>query len=193
MKLSVYAKKLGISYQTAWRWWKAGTIPGAYQLPTGTVIVPEEKSLELPDKAAIYARVSSSENRDNLDWQAERLEEYCMARGYRIARVVKEVGSGVNDNRRKLEKLVTDKSYNRLVVEHKDRLTRFGFNYLKLLMGEQGKIIEIVNEAEDGKEDLMADFISIITSFCARLYGLGRSKRKTEKIIEELKDGGKKA
>ena len=84
-----------------------------------------EKVVELPDKVAIYTRVSSSENKDNLDRQAERLEEYCMARGYRISKVVKEIGSGVNDNRKKLEKLVGDRSYNRLVVEHQDRLTRF--------------------------------------------------------------------
>ena len=125
MKLPVYARIPGIGYRTAWNMYKRGEIPGAYQLPSGTIIVPEEATTELPDKVAIYARVSSSENKDNLDRQAERLEEYCIARGYRIAKVVKEVGSGVNDNRRKLEKLVTDRSYNRLVVEHKDRLTRF--------------------------------------------------------------------
>jgi predicted site-specific integrase-resolvase len=150
--------------------------------------VPQETTVELPDKVAIYTRVSSSENKDNLDRQAKRLEEYSIARGYRIAKVVKEVGSGVNDNRRKLEKLVTDKSYNRLVVEHKDRLTRFGFNYLKLLFDEQGRIIEIASEAENDKDELMADFIAIITSFCARLYGLRRSKRKTEKIVAQLKE-----
>ena len=108
------------------------------------------------------------------------------ATGYR--RSPEEVGSGVNDNRKKLEKLVTDKSYNRLVVEHKDRLTRFGFNYLKLLFDEQGKTIEVVNEADSDTDDLMEDFIAIITSFCARLYGLRRSKRKTEKIVAQLKD-----
>ena len=72
-------------------------------------------------------------------------------------------------------------------MEHKNRLTRFGFNYLKLLAEEQGKTIEVVNEAENDKQDLMQDFIAIITSFCARLYGLRRSKQKTEKIIRELK------
>ena len=125
MKLSAYARKLGVQYRTAWNMYKRGEIPGAYQLPSGTIIVPQETAAELPDKVAIYTRVSSSENKDNLDRQAKRLEEYSIARGYQISKVVKEVGSGINDNRRKLEKLVTDKSYNRLVVEHKDRLTRF--------------------------------------------------------------------
>jgi len=73
-------------------------------------------------------------------------------------------------------------------VEHKDRLTRFGFNYIQILFNQLGKEIEVVNETKNDKEDLMQDFISIITSFCARLYGLRRSKRKTEKIIKELKN-----
>ncbi|MBU4174286.1 MAG: IS607 family transposase [Actinobacteria bacterium] len=187
MKLPVYARKLGIGYRTAWNMYKRGEIPGAYQLPSGTIIVPQETAAELPDKVAIYTRVSSSENKDNLDRQAKRLEEYSIARGYQISKVVKEVGSGIDDNRRKLEKLVGDRSYNRLVVEHKDRLTRFGFNYLKMLADEQGKTIEVVNEAGNDTDDLMEDFIAIITSFCARLYGLRRSKRRTERLIEELK------
>lgn len=98
-------------------------------MPGGTIIVPERKAAQLPNSVAIYTRVSSSENKDNLDRQARRLEEYFIAGGYRISKVVKEAESGVNDNRRKLEKLIGDRSYNCLVVEHKDRLTRFGFNY----------------------------------------------------------------
>ena len=81
-------------------------------------------------------------------------------------------------------KIFKDKKATRIVVEHKDRLTRFGFNYLKELF--DGEIF-VVNEADDSKQDLIQDFISVITSFCARIYGQRRSKRKTEKIIEELK------
>jgi len=186
MKLSKYAHKLGISYRTAWRLWKAGKLD-AYQLPTGTVIVKEEIKDKLPDKVCIYARVSSSENKDNLKRQAERLKEYAIVRGYKIYRIIEEVGSGVNDNRKKLSQLLRDKNYNKLVVEHKDRLTRFGFNYIQILFNQLGKEIEVVNETKNDKEDLLQDFIAIITSFCARLYGLRRSKRKTEKIIRELK------
>ncbi len=187
MKLSDWARKEGISYKTAWRLWKAGEL-NAHQLPTGTVIVLEDKDTNLPNKVCIYARVSSSENKDNLDRQAQRLEEYAMARGYQIYKVVKEIGSGVNDNRKQLDKLLIDKNYKILIVEHKDRLTRFGFNYINTWFEDVGKKIEVVNESTNDKGDLMQDFISIITSFCARLYGLRRSKRKTEKIIKELKD-----
>jgi len=187
MKLSKYAQKLGVSYRTVWRLWKAGKLD-AYQLPTGTIIVKEEIKDKLPDKVCIYARVSSSENKDNLKRQGERLKQYAIARGYRIYKIIEEVGSGVNDNRKKLSQLLKDKNYNKIVVEHKDRLTRLGFNYIQILFNQLGKEIEVVNEATNDKEDLMQDFISIITSFCARLYGLRRSKRKTEKIIKELKN-----
>ncbi len=183
MKLSTYAKELGISYKTAWRYWKDGKLKG-YQLDTGTIIVDERTKIE--KHVCIYARVSSAENKSNLDSQAERLEHYCMAKGYRIYKVVKEIGSGVNDNRAKLLKLLEDDKCTLIVVEHKDRLTRFGFNYIKTLFNKMGKDIEVVNETENGKDDLMQDFVSIITSFCARLYGLRRSRRKTEAIIKEL-------
>jgi predicted site-specific integrase-resolvase len=184
MKLSDYAKKLGITYKTAWRLWKSGKL-NAFQLPTGTIIVREED--KLPDKVCIYARVSSSENKNNLKKQADRLREYAIARGYQIYKVVEEIGSGVNDTRKKLCQILQDKNYNKLIVEHKDRLTRFGFNYIKILFDQIGKDIEVVNEVENDKEDLRQDLVAIITSFCARLYGLPRSKRKTEKIIKELK------
>jgi len=187
MKLSSYAKELGISYKTVWRLWKAGKL-NAYQLPTGTVIVKEDIENELPNKVCIYARVSSSENKNNLKKQAERLKEYAIVRGYQIYKIVEEIGSGVNDNRKKLNQLLMDKNYNKLIVEHKDRLTRFGFDYIQILFNQIGKKIEVVSEAENDKQDLMQDFISIITSFCARLYGLKRGKRKTEKIIKELKN-----
>jgi len=191
MKLSNYAQKLGVSYKTAWRLWKSGKLD-AYQLPTGTIIVKEEIKGKLPDKVCIYARVSSSENRDNLKSQAQRLKEYAIARGYRIYKIVEEISSGVNDNRKKLNQLLQDKNYNKLIVEHKDRLTRFGFNYIRILFNQLGKEIEVVNETKDNKEDLMQDFIAIITSFCTRLYGLRRSKRKTEKIIKTLKENNEK-
>lgn len=187
MKLSDYAKKIGISYVSAWRLWKNKQID-AYQLPTGTIIVDEKKEKKLPNKVCVYARVSSNENKDNLNTQAKRLEEYSMAKGYQIYKTIKEVGSGVNDNRQKLNQILLDKNYNKIVIEHKDRLTRFGFNYLKMLADEQGKEIEVVNMSENNKEDLIQDFTSIITSFCARLYGLRRSKRKTEQIIKDLRD-----
>jgi len=187
MKLSKWAKKMGISYRRAWQMFKDGKIPEAKQLPTGTIVVLEEEKDALPkDTVAIYARVSSHENKDNLERQVERLKEYAIARGWKIIYVVKEIGSGVNDARPKLIGLLKKKNYSILLVEHKDRLTRFGFNYLKLLTENQGKTIEVVNSAEEEKEDIVQDFVSVIYSFAAKLYGLKRAKRKTEKIVKEI-------
>jgi putative resolvase len=188
VKLSDYAKRQGISYRTAWRWFKAGIL-NAEQMPTGTIIVRDDSSTRVRELTAIYARVSAAENKSNLDSQAERARQYCAARGYQIGGIIKEIGSGVNDQRPKLIKLLNDPTARRIVVEHKDRLTRFGFNYIETLLKQQGRSIEVINTAADGKEDLLQDFIAIITSFCARLYGQRRSKRKTEKIIAELTDG----
>ena len=101
---------------------------------------------------------------------------------------MKEIGSGLNDNRPKLEKILLDKGIDIIVVEHKDRLARFGLNYIQKLLELDGRKIEIVNEIEGEKEDLVQDFISIITSFCARIYGNRRSKRATEKLIKSLEN-----
>lgn len=187
MKLSDYAKKAGVHYRTAYRWYQAGQIKG-YQADSGTIIITEQDDNAKPLRVAVYARVSSSENKSNLDSQADRLTTYCAAKGYQVHRVVKEIGSGINDNRQKLIDLLNDETIALIVVEHKDRLTRFGFNYIETLLGKQGRKVEVINLADNGKEDLMQDLISIIYSFSARMYGLRRAKRKTEKIIQELQD-----
>ena len=189
MKLSEYAKQKGISYDTAWRMWKNGQLQGE-KLPTGTIIIYDVRLSNSSNinKVAIYARVSSNENKSNLNSQVERLEAYCTAKGYQIVKIVKEVGSGVNDYRKELLKLLELTDYNLIVVEHKDRLTRVGFNYLKVLLNQTGRDIEVVNLAEERKDDLMQDFVSIITSFCARLYSLRRRSRKTECLIKCLNE-----
>jgi len=189
MKLADYAKTIGISYQTAWRHFKAGKIPyPTKQLSSGTVIVDYNPNLDrdMAGKAAIYARVSSAENKDNLERQAERLTHYAIAKGYTVQRIVKEIGSGLNDNRKKLEKLLKQDDYQFLIVEHKDRLGRFGTHYIDVLLARCGVTLEVVNLAENGRDELMTDLVAIITSFAARLYGQRRAKRKTEKVIQTL-------
>jgi predicted site-specific integrase-resolvase len=185
MKLSQYAKQQGISYRTALRWFRAGIIKG-YQAATGTIIVQEGEQPRQGQKVAIYARVSSAAHRANLERQAERLVQYCEARGYQVTQVVKEIASGVNDSGPKLLSLLKDTSITLLVVEHRDRLTRFGFHYLQTLLQRQGRSIEVVNVAENDKEDLLADLVAIVSSFTARLYGQRRAQRKTERIVAEL-------
>lgn len=184
MKISTFAKMNGVTQRTVWSWINSGKIK-IERTPSGGVNVLSEHK-ELPNLVAIYARVSSSENKSNLDAQAQRLLAYANAKGYQVEIVVKECGSGLNDQRPKLEKLLLDESIRTIIVEHKDRLARFGLNYIVKLLATQGRTVEIVNNMESERDDLMSDFVAIITSFCARLYGLRRNKRRTEKLIAEL-------
>lgn len=192
-KLSDYAERMGVKYQTAWLWFRDGKIENAIK-QNGTIFVPlpqEEKTTRDPLIAATYARVSSSQNKKNLETQNQRLYDYSTARGYTISSQVKEIGSGVNDKRKKLSNLFEDDSWSVLVIEHKDRLTRFGYHYLEMLATSQGRRIEVINQTEEDNsspDDLVEDLVSIITSFTARIYGRRRAQRKTEKIIKELNE-----
>jgi|SRR5215469_15997087 len=187
MKLSQYAKQQGISYSTALRWWHQGVISG-YQAPSGTIIVePLGKPRAPEERVAIYARVSSPAQRENLERQAERLTQYCTIRGYQVVRLVKEVGTGMSDGCPKLVSLLRDPLITRLVVEHRDRLTSFGFQYIETLLELQGRTIEVVNPTESNAEDLLHDVASIVYSICAKLYGQRQAERKAEHLMKQLK------
>ncbi len=100
MKLSQYAKKVGVTYRTAFQWWKDGQIKG-YQMPSGTIVIIEEEEAHesRPERVVIYARVSSHKQARDLDRQVQRLLDYCAAKGHQVARSVQEIGSGLNDTR----------------------------------------------------------------------------------------------
>jgi len=182
MKLSEYAKKYGITYRTAFRWWQNGQIKG-FQKPSGTIIVTEGEdeapvAKKVVTPVVIYARVASPKQKDHLDRQVARLEDYCAAKGYQVGRIVKEIGSGVNDRRRKFLALLSDPKTRTIVVEHQDRATRFGFRYLEVLLNQAGRSIEVANLAESNREELLQDLSSIVYAMCTRLYGQRRAKRK---------------
>lgn len=189
-KLTIAAKKMGLHRQTLWTYIKNNKIQ-ASRAKNGLWYVSDEEidkyigiaSYEEDKGVAIYARVSSSENKPNLESQAQRLVQFANAKGWKVVRVEMEIGSGVNDQRPKLIDLIKNAhKYEYIIVEHKDRLTRFGFNYINSLINN----IYVVNEVDLEEHGLMEDLVSIITSFCARLYGQRRSKRRTEKLIAEL-------
>jgi putative resolvase len=187
IKLTDWAKKQGICYRSAWNHFHAGKIPGAFRLPSGAILVPDER-IKKEDFIVTYARVSSSENKDNLESQSKRLVDFCNAKGWTTSLNIKEIGSGINDSRRQLWKILDEGKATKLVVEHKDRLCRFGFNYIKTLCKHIGCELIVVNNVAGEREDLVQDFVSVITSFCARLYGQRRNKRRTEKLIKELEE-----
>ena len=177
----------GVSVRTLWRRINDGSLL-VERSSTGRVFVNLEEEQTSLLNVCIYARVSSSENKDNLERQKERLVSYCNAKGYKVSKIITEIGSGLNDERKKLESILMDKSINLIVVEHKDRLARFGLNYIQKLLELDNRKIEIINSQTNDEDDLMQDFVSIITSFTARLYGRRRSKRITEKVIKEVSD-----
>ena len=187
-KLSRWAKENQYTYQGAWNRYKLGLIPNAKKLSCGQIIVDISTDVNPEMKTILYCRVSNPEQKLNLQPQSERLKDYAIAKGYQIDEIYKEIASGLNDNRKQLNKILDKKEPIRLLVEHKDRLTRFGFNYIEKHLKSKGSIIEVVNHSEDSETDIMTDFVSLVTSFCARLYRQRRSKRKTQKIIDELKN-----
>ncbi len=154
------------------------------------IIAPPEGRFPAVRTVAVYARVSSSETTDNLERQAERVVSWWNAKGWSVGKVVKECGSGINEQRPKFGALLADPKIGQIVVEHKDRASRFGVAYLQTLLSMQGRELVLVNTADTAADDLMGDFVAIITSLCARLYGRRRAKRKTEQALAALQQNG---
>lgn len=187
MKLSEWSKKEGIHYQTAWRWFKTGKIPNAYVSTSGSVFVKDEITNNLVENNVIYCRVSNHSRKKELNFQVDRCEKFCSERGIVVNKKFKEVASGMNENRKEFWKMIHSKPTS-IVVENKDRLSRFGFKYLKVLLEAQNCKIIVINEVNEDKEDLVKDLVSIIYSFCARLYGMRRAKNKADKIRKVIED-----
>ncbi len=149
---------------------------------TGTIIVrdprPETPS---PKGIALYARVSTQGQKADLDRQIERLKTYAASRGYQVTKIVQEIGSSMNDTRPKLLKLLTDPQIGKIVVEHRDRLTRFGFVYIEQLLEMQGRTVEVMFPTET-KHDLVDDFMVVITSMASRIYGRRHAQERAQKI-----------
>ncbi len=190
MKLSEWARKQGINYKTAWKWYKEGKLPvSAYQTPTGTILVKAGEEKE-GGKTAIYARVSSADQKNDLDQQVARLLEFANNKRLAVAKTITEIGSGLNGRRRKLMQLLADPEITTIVVEHRDRLARFGFEYIEAALAAQGRRI-LVMETGEVKDDLVQDMIEVLTSFCARLYGRRSAKNRVKKAMEVIENAGK--
>ena len=196
---------LGISYSTLLRWIREGKIRavmtegGKYRIPYSEVRKYLERREET--RAVIYARVSSADQKEDLERQVNYLTNYATAKGYKVVEVLKDVASGLDIQRKgllKLFKLVESRSVDVVLVTYKDRLTRFGFEYLEEFFSAMGTRIEVVfgEEPKGATQELVEDLISIVTSFAGKIYGM-RSHKKTllvqgvKKLLGELsgKDG----
>ena len=196
-KVSEVARMLNVSTVAVRKWIRSGKLR-AKRIGKLWMIPESELKRFLGEKpsevrAVIYARVSShKQKRDgNLDRQIERLRNYCSAKGYKVINVITDVASGLKEDRNGLQKLfniVEKHQADVVVVEFKDRLSRFGFDYLKRYFESHGARIEVVEESEKGyMEELIEDFVAIVISFAGRIYGKRSQKfRKIKKVIEEV-------
>lgn len=189
MKLSQYCKLNGITYRTGYQWFRDGHIKNAQQTPTGTILVDDEPAVDEKERVVVYARVSSYERRDCLETQAKRCVEFANARGLEVHQVYKEVASGMNDSRKTFWKMIESKPTT-IIIENKNRLTQFGFNYIERLL--KGRCHILVMNTDKDETDLIKDMIAVVTSFCCRLYGMRRGKNKSKRISEILKNDEEK-
>jgi len=192
MKLSVFAKKRGISYQTAWRWFKAGRFPSGTtmeQMPSGTIIVteaPSSSEVPFPGMAVyLYARVSTPDRKSDLDAQLGRLAAYAAARGWAVVESVAEIGSGLSGDRPKLMKLLSNPEAKAILVERRDSLLRFGSEYLEAVLAIQGRKL-IVMEPSAANGDMAQDMVDILTSLCTHVCQYGRAKNRARKAPMDL-------
>lgn len=181
VKLSEWARANGVSRQSVTRWFHAGVLPApARQLATGTILVDEPR--REAGAVAIYARVSSGDQRGDLDRQVARLVTHLTTAGLAPPKVVAEVGSGLNGHRARLLRLLRDATVGTIVVEHRDRLAHFGVEHLEAALSAQGRRLVLVDDGEVD-DDLVRDMAEVLTSFCARLYGRRSAKRRAEVAV----------
>ena len=185
MKLADWARKQGLDYKTAYRLFRSGKFPRPVeQLPTGTILVHEEDRPLTPN-TVLYARVSSSDQKADLERQLSRLRDYASAHGLKVTQEASEVGSALNGRRKKLLALLSDPSVSTIIVEHRDRLSRFGAEYIEAALNASRRQIIVIN-AEECKDDLVQDMIDVLTSFCARLYGRLSARNRARKALEAI-------
>jgi putative resolvase len=196
-------RRLGISYSTLSRWVREGRIK-AVRTAGGVFRVPESEVRRIAEglpisrevRAIVYARISSADQKSDLERQIQYLIQYCSSKGYRVVDVLSDVASGLKTDRRGLLKLfdyVVNRQVDVVVVTYRDRLTRFGFEYLEHFFNQHGIKIEVIfgEEPRDTYQELVEDLIEIITSFAGKLYGLRSHKKKRlvegfKKLLEEV-------
>lgn len=143
-----------------------------------------DKKIEKEIVCATYARVSSNEQKQkgDLDRQSQRLSEYCAKHNLYVKHIIKDVGSGLNDNRngfKRLTDLIINQQVNKLIVEHKDRLTRFQFNFIKKMFESYGCEVIVINGIDvSNEEELAADIMSLLASFSGKFYGKRSAERR---------------
>ena len=180
-----FREKYNISPQSLYQMKIHNRIKTKPYLTTSYLIYDEDEQI---NDVAIYCRVSSTSQKKDLENQIDYSRKYLISKGINPKYIFQDIASGMNEKRKGLNELlqlVYNKKIKTIYITHKDRLTRFGFNYIQLLTGDR---IEVINESKEKDEDLVKALISIIHCFSARIYGLRRSQRLKSKIKQVIED-----
>lgn len=201
-KPNQFAEMLGVSVKTLQRWDNDGKLI-ANRTPTDRRYYTHKQYLDYVNeskrgKVVIYTRVSSSNQKDDLVNQVNFLQQYANAKGLIVDEIIEDLGSGLNYNRKKWNKLI-DESINgqvsKIIITHKDRFIRFGYDWFERFLLNLGvEIILVNNEKLSPQEELVQDLISIIHVFSCRIYGLRKYKTKIERdeeVVESIQDRDK--
>ena len=183
ISLTAWGRLYGFDKATTSRLHRVGKLPpelNIERLPSARyyVVVPPEND----GRCVIYARVSSSDQREDLNRQVGRIVVWTTKHGHRPDEVVKEVGSGLNGNRRQLRRIMADHTVHTILVEHRERLCRFGFEYVEAALAGRGARVLVMDDDDLG-DDLVRDVTEVMTSLCARLYGRRSARRRAERAL----------
>lgn len=183
MNLAVWAERNGVARVTAYRWFHAGLLPVPAR-KAGRLILVDDQPADRSRRArtAVCARVSSADQKPDLDRQVARVTAWATTEQIAVDKVVTEVGSALNGHRRKFLALLRDPSVKRIVVEHRDRFCRFGSEYVEAALAAQGRELVVVDSAEVD-DDLVRDMTEILTSMCARLYGKRAAQNRAKRAL----------
>ncbi len=187
VNLADWAASVGVNRHTAYRWFREGALPVPAERVGRLILV---RTTPAGDAAAggvvIYARVSSHDQRADLDRQVARLRAWATEQDLTVGQVVTEVGSGLNGKRPKLRRMLSDPDAKVIVVEHRDRLARFGVEHLEAVLAAQGRRIVVADPGET-TDDLVRDMIEVLTSMCARLYGRRGARNRAMRALAAAK------
>ena len=192
VKIGEAAKLLGVSVQALRNWEMEGKIMPSHRTPGGQRMYDLAELLGVNDltyPTIAYARVSSSDQKEDLERQYAVLEAFCNKNGWQPTEIIRDLGSGMNYNKkglRRLLELMVRGQMSRLVITHKDRLLRFGAEIVFRICELKGIEVVIINKGEQPsfEEELTRDVMEIMTVFCAKLYG--RRSHKSKKMAQEI-------
>jgi putative resolvase len=184
VNLKEWARLQGVHPQTAYRWFREGTLPvPAVRVNSRSVLVaPDAAVIRAQGGTGLYARVSSHDQKADLDRQVARLTGWAAQSGCAVVRVEAEVGSGMNGARSKARRLLADPGVQTVVVEHRDRLGRMNTELVEAALSAHGRRLVIL-DPDEVDDDLVRDITEVLTSFCARLYGRRSARNRAERAL----------